>query len=802
MSSFISLGPSTFTATADALYRDPITLARITLDGLTLRLSTAAYVDPDGVRWDPALDGSPSIDHGGGWLVMDWQPVDSILTIQDRRLNGQGISEVFSTLFADYNFIGCQVEILQAFDNLTSTTEFKTLFDGEIAEVDSIALDGIAFHCVQSRKWNVQVPPRTVNIDDFPSAPKQVIGATIPIVLGSWEDNRYLYDGNSLASYAGIARGACPMLVVDAPTAAGVQLPRLIISDDEIDVGSLPLGAPYDEYYMYDGSIDQLVGPGIGTLANPTDGPATLTLLSQQVTGAVLPIDVDLVSTATGGAECLRKDKDKYLTGYATLDYDAGKRALRLNLPDVNTPGTLVDCFVYVYYQKNLWAGTRGEIVLHNSAVPGETTQTFPAAAATGSPATAFGAVAAMTVSPTYISKWEDIKNCYIEVNVKTAGHTLNVHRVVLVVDYKAAAQVERPGVERSSRSSKTSFSISGRANQGEQIGGGVTLGNRLPASSTTSPDLVSFSAPLYGFPRGRKDTALGIYTGTADALIEHPVDMVRYLLKRWCAVGAGELTESAGDFGAFPDARDTLSGYKFRTIISQKSEAADHIQAIGNEALCWFMRSPTLPGAPWVAVPWEMGSPVDYRSTASPFIFERSRAHVVEGSFSPGVTRISLVANSIRVNYDWDPRTNTYGDQLYVTPDGSRVYSGSAFTTDASLEALAGISDGLYGTKELVVSLKMVVDPATASSILSRLVGLRALPRIRVRFRTFVNAYDLNRGHVIGFDADWDSRLRYPRFGSDGTWAGKLFRVVSVQRLKESPIQYGVEAVEIETEP
>ncbi len=789
----VSTRASTFLATADARFRGQITLVRIELDGLTLHLATRPYVDPDGVRWDPALDSNPAIDHGGDWLAIDWQPVDAVLMIQDRRLNGQATSDVFSDLFADYNFVGCRVEILQAFDDLVATSEFATIFDGEVAQIDSVNLDGIQIHCVQSRKWSVNVPPRTVNIDDFPNAPKQVLGAAIPILLGNWETNRYLYDGNSLASYAGIARGAHPMLVVDAPTASGVQLPKLIISDDEIDQGALPLGAPYDEYYMYDPSLDQMVGPGIGTLANPMDGPATLTLLSTQVTGCVIPSDVDAVSTATGGAECIRKDKDKYLTGYATLDYTGGQRALRLNLPDVNTPGTLVAAYVYIYYQKNVWAGTRGEIVLHNTAVGTETTQTFPAGSVAGSPTTAFGSLATMTVGSTWISKWEDIKNCYIEVNVKTAGHTLKVHRAVLVVDYKAAAQVERPGVTRTQ--------VTGTYPKKYGDIPGHQAGVRF-LGDVTSPDLVSFSAPLYGFDRGRKDTAAGIYTGTASALIEHPVDMVRYLLRRWCDEPSSAITETSGDFGSFVDAKAALAGYQFRTIVSKQSEAADHIAAIGAEALCWFKRTPTVSGAPWVAVPWEMGSPVDYRSVAEPFTFYRTgRGHVVEKSFTTATTRISQIANTIRVNYDWDPRTNTYGDQLYVTPTASRVYSGS-FGTDASLEALCAISEAAYGAKESVLSLQMVVDPATASDILARHVGLRALPRIRVRFRTFVNAYDLNRGHVIQFAADWDSRIRFPRFGSDGTWAGKLFRVVSVQRLKESPVEYGVEAVEIETEP
>ena len=380
----VSARSSLFTTTADATYKGQVTLARISLSGYTLRLATQRYVDPDGVLWDPALDSNPAIDHGGAWLAMDWQPVDAVLSVQDRRLNGQGLTEVFSTLFASYNFIGCRVEILQAFDNLIATSEFRTLFDGEIAEIDSIDLSGIVIHCVQSRKWDVLIPPRTVNITDFPNAPKQVVGAAIPIVLGSWEDGRYLYNGIHTSAGAGVARGACPMIVTDAPTSAGVSLPKLIISDDEIDQGALALGSPYNEFYMYEPNLDQMVGPGLGTLANPTDGPATLTLLSQQVAGCIVPNEVDLASTASGTADALRKDKDKYLSGYVTLDHTAAQRILRVKLPDIAPPGKFVSAAVYVYYQKNGgWAATFGQFGIYNSSLSLGTFQDFPSGAIT-----------------------------------------------------------------------------------------------------------------------------------------------------------------------------------------------------------------------------------------------------------------------------------------------------------------------------------------------------------------------------------------------------------------------------------
>lgn len=806
--SHVSLRSSVFAATADARFRGDMTLVQIDFPayGLTaartVRLATSAYwtgrwyVDPDGNPWQPLLSRQPSIDHGGAWLSVNVPTVDATIEILDDRLAGPGRTTV-AGLLASFPPIGAQVTIYQAFDNLTSTSEFRTIFYGEIAEVDSMDLEGVVFHCAERGGWNVMVPPRVVNLDDDPEAPKAVFGTAKPLIYGRWdEDSRYLdgAGGGYDAVYAGIARGACPMLPIEAPTSSVLALPKHLISDSEIDIGLIG-GAPYDQWYMYDSTLDTMVGVGIGTLDNPVGGPVTLALNNRIVLGAVVPIEVAAGDTATGSEALLKKDPPRNLEPHSELDYDLGGglgRICRVNLPDVQPAGKFLSATAYLFYAHPTWTGTAGRFIVSNSATGLSNSVAIPLTT-TGMTEDGFEAVLTLPLTVSTLpagAEWEALKNCYIQADVRATGQVMRVHRMTIVVQYEAAARIERPGTQRTvitGRSPGTYGNIPGRAV------------HALFRGDVTSPDVLSFDSTLYGYPRGPKDTAAGIYTGTADALIEHPVDVVRHLLRTQCGVAAGEIVENSGDFGAFPDAKTTLLSYRLRAILSSRQPAREHIRQIGEECLTSFVRCPTLPGAPWVAIPWEMGSDVDYRSASDPFVFYRSRNHVVEGSFQVGFGKISDVANTLRVNYDWDPRTNSYGDQLYITPSASRIHVlGTTFAPNPTREALAADSAALYGTKETVVSLKMIRYAGAASRTLTRLFDLRYNPPITVRFRTFVNGYDLNRGHVISFAADWDDRLAYPKAGSDGSWAGKKFRVVRVTRLADSPVQYDVDAVEI----
>jgi len=85
-----------------------------------------------------------------------------------------------------------------------------------------------------------------------------------------------------------------------------------------------------------------------------------------------------------------------------------------------------------------------------------------------------------------------------------------------------------------------------------------------------------------------------------------------------------------------------------------------------------------------------------------------------------------------------------------------------------------------------------------TATSILARYFDLTVSPHVEVQFQTFVNAYDLNRGHVIEFASDWDGVIAYPGLGGDGSWANKAFRVTNLKRLRGLPPRYAVACEEV----
>jgi len=133
---------------------------------------------------------------------------------------------------------------------------------------------------------------------------------------------------------------------------------------------------------------------------------------------------------------------------------------------------------------------------------------------------------------------------------------------------------------------------------------------------------------------------------------------MARYLLLKQGGLSTADVVDSTGSYGAFVDAKSALAGYKFRVFLSAAASLDDQVASIGQEALCWFMKTPTLPGNPRVCVPWDIGSAPDYPSAASPSAFTLSP--VVDGSFKVSRTRIAIVRNNVRVNFDWDPRTNT----------------------------------------------------------------------------------------------------------------------------------------------
>jgi len=135
-----------------------------------------------------------------------------------------------------------------------------------------------------------------------------------------------------------------------------------------------------------------------------------------------------------------------------------------------------------------------------------------------------------------------------------------------------------------------------------------------------------------------------------------------------------------------------------------------------------------------------------------------------------------------VRVNYDYDLRTKTYAEQCFVSDTDSWGYSGSSESRDQATdrELTAASSVSLYGRREHVINLSMSNDPATATSIRNRAFDLMYRPRVTVRFTTFLNACDLERGMLIQLGDDFDSLMPYPLaaltapgWGGRSRWCG-----------------------------
>jgi hypothetical protein len=95
-------------------------------------------------------------------------------------------------------------------------------------------------------------------------------------------------------------------------------------------------------------------------------------------------------------------------------------------------------------------------------------------------------------------------------------------------------------------------------------------------------------------------------------------------------------------------------------------------------------------------------------------------------------------------------------------------------------------IADGyqdLYGPRpEEQITADWIREETTAVELRNRLFDLSAQPRVIVRFASF-RTPDLRRMQVISFASDLDSVVAYPKYGSDGSWSGKRFRVLEVEQ-------------------
>jgi hypothetical protein len=614
----------------------------------------------------------------------------------------------------------------------------------------------------------------------------------VPILIGDWDTTRRLLDlsgtAQTNAAYAGIARGAFPVVSTDA-SESSTEAPKYLLSDDEMHTTNA-------NGYLVDGSSGRLALSASVSVSNPIGGPAVMTLNDRTFFLCILGIDEHANTTTSSWNEASKESKAYDLTGYDLLDFDANQKILQVWLPEVSPLGDFVEASIRTWYSKNA-TGTAPTYGVKNLTTPAEQLFNYTNAATAGYPSDIPLAGNVSTISTaSVIDNWAQIGQSTLHAEVKSAGDELRIHRWAVIIEFKARQSIVRPARQEITReprypgvNPRSPLNILTR-----------DTASNIPASYAFNPSLAAFGK---GLKDGDHDVGGdGDYTGTADALIEHPADVVHWLAIERGGLAAANVTTAASTFGSFTDIRTTLANYKMLAHVSRYQNNDQFIQEVGAQFLVWFYRRNHAANQPWVAVPWDTGTAVNYRSAAAPFKF--APKHMEGKQITADYTPISQVRNVVRVNFDQDLRTNSYGEQVFIDQADSRGWTGSAYARDQNggapdnRETLATESVTAYGEKEAVLNLSMVRDPATATDIRNRYFDLVYRPRVVVKFTTYLNAVDLERGMVITFDQEWDDSFPCPVLDSGGSWLGVGFRVVRVTRREAAQTLYNVEAVEV----
>lgn len=101
--------------------------------------------------------------------------------------------------------------------------------------------------------------------------------------------------------------------------------------------------------------------------------------------------------------------------------------------------------------------------------------------------------------------------------------------------------------------------------------------------------------------------------------------------------------------------------------------------------------------------------------------------------------------------------------------------------------QTLKAARDAHGGRRELPIDADWIRSGFTAKATRDRLVALACRIPLVVSFQS-QDVPDLQRGRVIGFDAAFDADQPLMVYGSNGSWAGKAFHVVSIRRATEAP--------------
>jgi len=602
-----------------------------------------------------------------------------------------------------------QVKVFLGFDPVPSTSSSMVeIFRGVIDDWEATRRE-MTIRCVDSSLLKNEVlPAAVVERNTFAAAPKESLGVPLPWVFGDLSGV-----GSNEKYYQDLA--PVPALIIDEGE------PKYVIADHVVK----QFAPATESAYIWFPQLGEFGIIQYGKLTMNTNDGGRTTLVIDYDEGCRVQlyhwpqnVESSLTSaTVSNPSHALSKTDNSY----AEMTANGEILALRLNGPDELGP-TVRSVKIYAKLVQN--DASHGVVLGwydHNSS-----TWSWDTTTDTGTGWKEHDITAQIGSDWVYRDISIGVKN----INAGTA----RVAGLMIMIDFDSVEPV-RPDKSRPYR-----VRI-GRDRRGTKWPGIPVIGGR---------PLEAHFARVYVDVKGAKDDASGTITGSADALLENPADILEGIL-RW------RLNWTANTHfrtSSFDTARAALSGWKFAFSMNEQTNLIDFLDRYASESksrIFWDYQDMLV----MVVFDSTAGFPMSGTDTPADGDIYTYDPDISGGAYSQnpilddyfwfGKTPLADVRNEFYFHYRKNPATGQYDKLLFCTASDNNLASPGTYQTQC-----ANSQSNNKVKARLTMECDFIRDDTTAENLLKYYADRLLERKYLVKFRTWYNACGLEPGDFI----------------------------------------------------
>jgi hypothetical protein len=711
---------------------------------LALRFAPETVPRTVGCDWHPYLLDCTDVTYdaggfGGGIVKVS----DFECTLANKRIMNTTYGTRISYLLEVYPWSNAVIQAHIICIDEDGTVETGAVWTGNIVNVRQRNGNEITIEAAVDLELEQLIPRTVIALDDYPLAPTTSAGAPLPIVYGDflptkvdWTENNAW---NRSAEKMGLATLDC-------------LLPTVCTAVDDIATGSIFTVAAhalrtFGALATHSNSVFLRVGDQLAVLAATTDAAANAhvdVLAWTTLDLAIRPEGINAVNDSSNAQNACDGDTATVATIGGTL-----WSMLCLDFSRPADCGYIAAITVYVIFDTYT---TDGDSEIHFGLYDPNAAAWYGGHGTIASSSSGTDTISTYTLIGSGAVYAEDIPDdVYLRVEMtNTDGDdSATISETAVVIQF-----YNRGGITQ--RLIKTVYGTKITTRRVFEVWQ-TRHQQAIPLSEWMAGGAQATGCPVFVTAEGKPDNGAGTITGTPDALLEAPAHILWDLLKNVC--GLANVTTAPATHGSLYDAGADQAAYlKMAAALTERAPLADIIGRICRQSAMLFWRSGT---GSYKVVYFGMGAADNDYGTAIPYsdVFE----------FECDYTPTSDIRNAIECPYHNSVVNGKTTRLAYIDADGQDDGLGNGGAGDSACSA----SEGLYGRRELPLSLDLYRDATSATTVRDIYRDMLVDRRVHLKMRLPWKYYDLEIGHTIRLDDDSfrDAGYRYP-----GTFAGGLY--------------------------